>query len=292
MVSRGWNRKSLQPGDAIKVTFNPAQKGGSVGRLIKLIKANGEELGRAWRSEERMKMRNRSPRFLSFRAKRGISHRFCSSALWLLGMLGLISGCSAKTSAKPVAQAPDLSGIWQGVAIQSLSPSDPMAKKPGAEGDIPYTPWALERMKSERPVYGPNASLGKDHGSGVEICRSGRLSARLDSSDAIQNCANPGLPFINSGNTTNPGGRLPSTSRIRRFRTSPGLGNPSASGKGTRWWWIRWASRIPRGSIPSATRIPKISTSSSASVESTRRPWFSTLRLTTQRPIRNPGTDT
>ena len=47
MVSRGWNRKSLQPGDAIKVTFNPAQKGGSVGRLIKLIKANGEELGRA-----------------------------------------------------------------------------------------------------------------------------------------------------------------------------------------------------------------------------------------------------
>ena len=44
---------------------------------------------------------------------------------------------------KPVAQAPDLSGIWQGVAIQSLSPSDPMAKKPGAEGDIPYTPWSL-----------------------------------------------------------------------------------------------------------------------------------------------------
>ena len=47
MVSRGWNRKSLQPGDVIKVTFNPAQRGGSVGRLIKLIKADGEELGRA-----------------------------------------------------------------------------------------------------------------------------------------------------------------------------------------------------------------------------------------------------
>ena len=29
-----------------------------------------------------------------------------------------------------------------------------MAKKPGAEGDIPYTPWALERMKAERPAYG------------------------------------------------------------------------------------------------------------------------------------------
>ena len=47
MVSRGWNRKSLQVGDAIKVTFNPAQRGGGVGRLIKLTKANGEELGRA-----------------------------------------------------------------------------------------------------------------------------------------------------------------------------------------------------------------------------------------------------
>jgi hypothetical protein len=98
-----------------------------------------------WRNEERMKMRNQS----------------CWSALWLLGILGLISGCSAKTAGKPVSQAPDLSGIWQGVAIQSLSPSDPMAKKPGAEGDIPYTPWALERMKAARPVFGPNANLEK-----------------------------------------------------------------------------------------------------------------------------------
>ena len=47
MVSRGWTRKILQPGDVVKVTFNPAQRGGGVGRLIKLTKANGEELGRA-----------------------------------------------------------------------------------------------------------------------------------------------------------------------------------------------------------------------------------------------------
>ncbi len=47
MVSRGWNRKSLQVGDAVKVTFNPSQKGTDVGRLIKVIKPNGEELGRA-----------------------------------------------------------------------------------------------------------------------------------------------------------------------------------------------------------------------------------------------------
>jgi hypothetical protein len=47
MVSRGWNRKSLQTGDVVKVTFNPATRGANVGRLIKLVKANGEELGRA-----------------------------------------------------------------------------------------------------------------------------------------------------------------------------------------------------------------------------------------------------
>jgi hypothetical protein len=46
MVSHGWNRKSLQTGDVIKVTINPARSGANVGRLIKLIKADGEELGR------------------------------------------------------------------------------------------------------------------------------------------------------------------------------------------------------------------------------------------------------
>jgi hypothetical protein len=29
----------------IKVTFNPSLRGGSVGRLIKLVKADGRELG-------------------------------------------------------------------------------------------------------------------------------------------------------------------------------------------------------------------------------------------------------
>ena len=44
LVSHGWNRKSLQMGDIIKVTFNPSQRGTSVGRLIKLIKADGTQL--------------------------------------------------------------------------------------------------------------------------------------------------------------------------------------------------------------------------------------------------------
>jgi hypothetical protein len=46
LVSRGWSRKSLQPGDVVKVTFNPAQRGANVGRLIKLVKADGTELTR------------------------------------------------------------------------------------------------------------------------------------------------------------------------------------------------------------------------------------------------------
>jgi len=46
LVSHGWSRKSLQAGDVIKVTFYPAKSGAKVGRLITLIKADGEELGR------------------------------------------------------------------------------------------------------------------------------------------------------------------------------------------------------------------------------------------------------
>ena len=76
------------------------------------------------------------------------------SLVLLLGIIGFISGCSGNKSEKPAPQAPDLSGIWLGKALQSLSPSDPMAQKPGVEGDIPYTPWAIARMKAERPAFG------------------------------------------------------------------------------------------------------------------------------------------
>jgi hypothetical protein len=44
LVSRGWNRKSVQAGDVIKVTFNPSQKGPGVGRLVKLTKSDGKDL--------------------------------------------------------------------------------------------------------------------------------------------------------------------------------------------------------------------------------------------------------
>jgi hypothetical protein len=86
-------------------------------------------------------------------------YRFCLRAAGLLGILVFASGCSGSRAQAPSSGPPDLSGIWLGKAIQSLSPSDPMAKKPGVEGDIPYTPWALARMKSERPATGPHATL-------------------------------------------------------------------------------------------------------------------------------------
>lgn len=45
LVNRGWNRKSVQVGDVVKVTFNPAKSGSSVGRLLKLVRADGKEFG-------------------------------------------------------------------------------------------------------------------------------------------------------------------------------------------------------------------------------------------------------
>src|SRR5438309_6592181 len=89
-------------------------------------------------------------------------NRLCWSVVWLLGILGFISGCSANKGGKPTSQVPDLSGLWLGKGIQSLSPSDPMGKKkPGTEGDIPYTPWALSKMKTERPATGPDQDFAK-----------------------------------------------------------------------------------------------------------------------------------
>lgn len=77
----------------------------------------------------------------------------------VVAALGLIAGCAGNKSAKAASQVPDLSGVWLGKAVQSLSMSDPMAQKPGEEGDIPYTPWAIAAMKAERPATGPHQTF-------------------------------------------------------------------------------------------------------------------------------------
>jgi hypothetical protein len=88
-------------------------------------------------------------------------NRFGRPIAWLglWAMLGCFLGCSGTKAEKPTAQAPDLTGVWLGKAVQSLSLSDPMAQKPGAESDIPYTPWAIAKMKAERPATGPHQTF-------------------------------------------------------------------------------------------------------------------------------------
>ena len=44
MSREGWNRKTLQPGQEISVTFNPARSGAPVGIVRKVVLADGKEI--------------------------------------------------------------------------------------------------------------------------------------------------------------------------------------------------------------------------------------------------------
>jgi hypothetical protein len=94
-------------------------------------------------------------------------NRLLISALMLLGFFAVLSVRLARNAghsetAKAQASTPDFSGIWLGRGIQSLSPSDPMAKKPaGTEPDISYQPWALAKLKAERAATGPDQTFEK-----------------------------------------------------------------------------------------------------------------------------------
>jgi hypothetical protein len=44
MVTHGWTRKVLKPGDPVTITFHPGRNGVATGRLIKVQLANGQEL--------------------------------------------------------------------------------------------------------------------------------------------------------------------------------------------------------------------------------------------------------
>ena len=44
--------------------------------------------------------------------------------------------------------------------------------------------------------------------------------------------------------------------RMTKMWSTPGGAIPSATGKATRWWWIRWASMIASGSTRTAIREP------------------------------------
>ena len=68
--------------------------------------------------------------------------------VYLLGVT-VVAGCSAESRAPAASQHPDLSGVWLGPAKASWS--NARGAKPGTEPDIPYTAWALERMKGQVP---------------------------------------------------------------------------------------------------------------------------------------------
>ena len=44
MVNRGWNRRSLNPGDRVTVTVEPVKSGSPVGRLLEVTLADGRVL--------------------------------------------------------------------------------------------------------------------------------------------------------------------------------------------------------------------------------------------------------
>ena len=64
------------------------------------------------------------------------------------------TGVSTGESSAPV---PDFSGVWVGKVLQSYNPSDPQGNN--LEDGTPYQPWALKKLKSERPGTGPNGTF-------------------------------------------------------------------------------------------------------------------------------------
>ena len=71
---------------------------------------------------------------------------------------------------KPSA-VPDLSGAWvRGGPIQTISNSDVNAERRGKEDDIPYQPWALQKMLSEIPPTGPFAEPHRTTDPWTQYC--------------------------------------------------------------------------------------------------------------------------
>jgi hypothetical protein len=44
IANRGWTSKSLKVGDVVTVTFNPGLRGARIGKLVKVVLADGKEL--------------------------------------------------------------------------------------------------------------------------------------------------------------------------------------------------------------------------------------------------------
>ena len=83
------------------------------------------------------------------RSSRGaaVAMRFLLAAAAVAMLTAASFGCSGGSASPAPAAHPDISGTWYRAMGQPLRP---------AQGDVPLTPWASERMKAERPAAGDN----------------------------------------------------------------------------------------------------------------------------------------
>jgi hypothetical protein len=138
-------------------------------------------------------------------------NRLLCLAVTLVVMVALAPFTRAQTAAAPSGAkkaaakepVPDLTGDWNSGAGASWNPSDRGGKL--LEDGTPYQPWALAKLKSERPGFGANATFE---------------------------------------NTTDPNIRFPCGSTESTVMTPirPGGANRSGSTRmATHWLWIQWA---------------------------------------------------
>ena len=105
--------------------------------------------------------------------------RLIGSAMGLLAVLSFSPMLRAQTAAGPKPGASskpvDLSGDWmqdekRGFIGQSVSVADMGGKLRGKEPDIPYQPWALQKMLSEVPPTGPDAKFDQTTDPWILYC--------------------------------------------------------------------------------------------------------------------------
>ena len=85
-----------------------------------------------------------------------VRNQFLIALAGLLGAVTFISGCSSRPAVPAAPQHPDISGVWLGAGKESWSTT---RAKPGTEPDIPYTAWALERMKGQVTATGTDSDF-------------------------------------------------------------------------------------------------------------------------------------
>jgi len=104
---------------------------------------------------------------------------------------GLLRAQSAASSA-----IPDLSGDWAHPVAQSLSLADPNGARRGKEGDIPYQPWALEKLMSERPPGGPSSDYANNTDPHLAYCEPLGLSRTYSYPSKVKFVQTPEAVYI------------------------------------------------------------------------------------------------